>query len=97
MSSGKPHNHTHTEDDGPILTTTFTANTSSPAYDTNYTAQTIEIFGEWERLPMADVPLQPSVYTAQLTLTEESFHGDGEQYAGNWAAAMRVNISFIIK
>jgi hypothetical protein len=46
---------------------------------------------------MADVPLQPGAYTAQLMLTEESFHGDGEQYVGNWAAAMRANISFIIE
>jgi len=90
--------YTHTGDDGTILTTTFTANTSSPAYDTNYTVQTIEIFGEWERLPMADVPLQPGAYTAQLTLTEESFHGDGGTYAGNWAAAMATtSISFIIE
>lgn len=87
----------NTTEDGALLSTTFTANTSSPTYDTNYTEKTIELFGEWERLPIADVPLQPGAYTAQLTLTEESFHGDGEEYAGNWAAAMTTSISFIIE
>ncbi len=87
----------NTTEDGALLSTTFTANTSSPTYDTNYTEKTIELFGEWERLPIADVPLQPGAYTAQLVLTEESFHGDGEQYVGNWAAAMTTSISFIIE
>ena len=93
----KTTQRSNTTDDGPILTTTFTANTSTPAYDTNYIEQTIELFGEWERLPMAGTPLQPGAYTAQLVLTEESFHGDGEQYVGNWAAAMSANIAFIIE
>jgi hypothetical protein len=81
-------------DDGPLKTTTFTANTSSPAYDTNYPEQTIEIFGEWERLPMGSVNLSSSEYIAQLMITEESFHGDGGTYAGNWAAAMGATIQF---
>jgi len=93
----KTTQRTHTIDDGPIKTTTFTANTSSPAYDVNYSEQTVDIFGEWERLPMAGVPLQLGAYTAQLTLTEESFHGDGGIDAGNWAAAMATSISFIIE
>jgi hypothetical protein len=84
----------HTGDDGLIIVTTFIANTSSPAYDTNYSEQTREIFGEWERLPIGGVPLAPGDYTAQLVLTEESFHGDGGQYAGNWAAAMGATIQF---
>ena len=60
---------------------------SSPAYDTNYPEQTIEIFGELEQLPIDDVPLVFGDYTTQIVLTEESFHGDGRLYAGNWAAA----------
>jgi hypothetical protein len=87
----------HTTEDGPIHTTTFTANTSSPAYDENYTEQTIHIFGEWERLPISGVPLTPGNYTTQLILTEESFHGDGGQYAGNWAGAMGTTIQFKIE
>ena len=90
----KTTQRSHTGDDGPIQTTTFTATTSSPAYDTNYPEQTIDIFGEWERLPIGGVPLAPGDYTAQLILTEESFHGDGGQYAGNWAAAMGATIQF---
>jgi hypothetical protein len=84
----------HTNDDGPIDTTTFTTTSTSPAYDTDYPEQTVNIFGEWERLPMGDVPLPVGDYTAQLTLTEESFHGDGGAYAGNWAGAMGASIQF---
>jgi len=90
----KTTQRSHTVNDGPLKTTTFTANDTSPAYDTNYPSQTIDIFGEWERLPMGNVPLSPGEYTAQLMITEESFHGDGGQYAGNWAAAMGATIQF---
>ena len=81
-------------DDGPIIKTRFIADSSNPAYDEDYPEQTVDIFGEWERLPMGGVPLQPGNYLAQIMLTEESFHGDGGQDAGNWAAAMGANISF---
>jgi hypothetical protein len=87
----------HTGDDGPIRTTTFTVTTSSPFYDTNYPEQTIDLFGEWERLPIGDALLTPGDYTAQLILTEESFHGDGGQYAGNWAGAMSGIVQFNIE
>jgi hypothetical protein len=90
----KTTQRSHTADDGPLITTSFTANTSSPAYDVNYPEQTRSIFGEWERLPMGNVPPLPGEYTAQLMLTEESFHGDGGQYAGNWAAALGATIQF---
>lgn len=90
----KTTQRTHTGNDGPNATTTFTVNTSSPAYDTTYPEQTIAIFGEWERLPIGGVPLAPGSYTVQLILTEESFHGDGGQYAGNWAGAMGATIQF---
>ena len=88
---------THTSSDGPIITTIFTANTSLPAYDVNYSEQNVNIFGEWERLPMNNVPLTAGSYTLQLMITEESFHGDGEgDYTGNWAAAMGKTVNFII-
>jgi hypothetical protein len=90
----KTTQRSHSSDDGPIKTTTFVADTSSPAYDVNYSEQTVDIFGEWERLPMGNVHLSPGEYVAQLMLTEESFHGDGGQYAGNWAAAMGATIQF---
>jgi len=90
----KTTQRSHTEDDGPLQTATFTATTTSPAYDTNYPEQTIDIFGEWERLPIGSVPLLQGEYTAQLILTEESFHGDGGQYAGNWAGAMGGTVQF---
>ena len=90
----KTTQRSYTANDGPLKTTTFIANASSPAYDTNYPSQTIDIFGEWERLPIGNVPLSPGEYVAQLMLTEESFHGDGGLYAGNWAAAMGAMIHF---
>ena len=88
--------YTHTDDDGPIISTTFTANTSSSSYDIDYPEQTIDIFGEWERLPMGNVPLMIGSYSTQLMITEESFHGDGGDYSGNWAAAMGIMLNFII-
>ena len=90
----KTTQRSHTTNDGPLKTTTFTANTSSPAYDVNYSEQTITLFGEWERLPMGNVNLSAGEYVTQLILTEESFHGDGGQYAGNWAGAMGATIQF---
>lgn len=92
----KTTQRTPESNDGPIKTTTFIANTSSPAYDMNYSEQTINIFGEWERLPMGNVNLSTSQYIAQLMITEESFHGEGGQYAGNWAVAMETSIQFTI-
>ena len=84
-----------TADDGPIKTTTFVADTSSPAYDVNYSELTIDIFGEWERIPVGGIYLPSGSYSTKIMLTEESFHGTGE-YDGNWAAAMSANIQCTI-
>jgi len=92
----KTSQQTRTADDGPLISTIFDANTSSPAYDTDYPLQIVDLFGEWERLPVGGIFLQPGYYSAQLVLTEESFHGDGGSFAGNWAAAMGGNIQFTI-
>jgi len=73
----------------------FTADTSSPAYNTNYPEQIIKIFGEWEQLPIGGIFLPTGSYSAQIMLTEESFHVPG-QYDGNWAAAMSTNIQCTI-
>ena len=71
--------------DGPPKTATFDVDPLlSPAYDTDYDeAATVTIFGEWERLPVGGVFLQPSDYTADIILTEESFHGSGGSLSGN--------------
>ena len=83
--------------DGPLKTTTFDVDPLlSPAYDTDYDEAFVSIFGEWERLPVGGIFLQPGDYVAEIILTEESFHGSGGTYAGNWAAAMGANIQFFI-
>jgi len=87
-----------TPSDGPVKSGSFDPDSSSsPAYDTDYPPQTINIFGEWERLPVGGVHLQVGDYLAQIILTEESFHGSGGPlYVGNWAAAMGAQIDFIL-
>lgn len=92
----KTSQRAHSSDDGPIKVNTFDPDPSSYAYDTDYGQSTVSIFGEWERLPIGGVYLQPGEYTGQIILTEESFHGSGGSFAGNWAAAMGAPISFYI-
>ena len=86
---------THSVDDGPIKTSTFDPELS-PAYDINYGESMVSIFGEWERLPVGGVYLGAGLYDGQFILTEESFHGSGGTYAGNWAAAMGGPANFTI-
>jgi hypothetical protein len=45
---------------------------------------------------MGGVPLPSGAYRCQIVLTEESFHGSGGAYAGNWAGAMSAEIAFTI-
>ena len=85
-----------TANDGPLKTSSFDPTPSQAAYDTDYPSNTISIFGEWERLPMGQVNLQPGEYSCQIVLTEESFHGSGGTLAGNWAGAVTANIMFTI-
>ena len=93
----KTSQRSETSSDGAVKSRSFDADPSlSPAYDTDYPSQTINIFGEWERLPVGGVPLQVGDYLAQIILTEESFHGSGGSYAGNWAGAMGADIQFFI-
>ena len=95
----KTSQRAHSADDGAIRSATFDADESA-AYDDmggdDYPSQTVGVFGEWERLPMGGVYLQPGGYLAQIILTEESFHGSGGSYAGNWAGAMGADIQFFI-
>ena len=89
--------HTRTASDGPIKTSRFKVNAkSSAAYDTNYGWQTVSIYGEVERTPVGGVYLDAGTYNCEFFLTEESFHGSGGAYAGNWAAAMGAPIEFQI-
>ena len=93
----KTSQRTWTASDGPIKTHTFDVDpTISPAYDTAYGEATVDIFGEWERLPVEGIFLQPGDYVAEIILTEESFHGSGGTFAGNWAAAMGADIGFSV-
>ena len=92
----KTSQRAHSADDGPIKTSSFNPDPASPAYDVDYDTVSVSMYGEWERLPAGRVHLRSGTYTCQLILTEESFHGSGGQYAGNWAAAMGAEITFSI-
>jgi len=86
-----------TASDGTVKQITFSINPKkSAAYDTRYPRTTVSIFGEWERLPVGGIDLAPGYYNCDFFLTEESFHGSGGTYAGNWAAAMGAPIQFEI-
>jgi hypothetical protein len=86
---------TRTGDDGPLKTWSFDPDISEAAYDVDYSSSTVSIFGEWERLPMGEVDLQPGSYACQIVLTEESFHGT-DPLEGTWATVMGADISFTI-
>jgi len=92
----KTTQRTRTALDGPPKSAAFDVALPDPlgAYDVDYPAAAVTVFGEWERLPVGGVSLPPGVYEADFVLTEESFHGGG--LAGGWAAAMGVRIEFEI-
>ena len=97
----KTSQRAHTSDDGPVKSTAFDADLSSAYDDTggdDYPLQTVDIFGEWERLPVGGIFLDQGVYHCAFLLTEESFHRSGPSSSpvGNWAAAMGQDIQFSI-
>jgi len=92
----KSGQRTHGSGDGPIKSSAFDPNPADPAYDDDYPRSAMDIFGEWERLPVGGVLPQPGFYNCQIILTEESFHGSGGSLAGGWAAAVGTNIQFTI-
>ena len=95
-NDGKGHRD-RSSNDGPLKSSTFDVDPLlSAAYDIDYGEATVSIFGEWERLPVGGIFLQPGDYEAEIFLTEESFHGSGGSLAGNWAAAMGASIDFSI-
>ena len=95
----KTSQRTWSNSDGALVSTTFDAD-NSPAYEDSggddFPLQTVEIFGEWERLPVGGVLLDPGDYQAEFILTEESFHGSGGTYAGNWAQVLNDPVTFTI-
>jgi hypothetical protein len=96
-NDGKGHKD-RSSNDGPLKTSTFDPDpTLSPAYDTDYDAATVSIFGEWERLPVGGVFLQPGDYSADIFLTEESFHGSGGSLAGNWRPQWAPKYNFTLQ
>jgi hypothetical protein len=82
--------------DGPLVTAAIDPDPAEAAYDADYAAKSVSIFGEWERLPAGGIFLPDGEYGATLVLTEESFHGSGGTYAGFWAGAMSAWIEFSI-
>ena len=82
-------------DDGPLRTTTIDPSPSQ-AYDVNYPASIVSVYGEWERLPVNGVFLQPGEYSCSMLLTEESFHGSGGTLGGYWATAMGADFDFTL-
>lgn len=89
----KTSQRARTADDRPVKTSIFDADPSSEAYEDDYPRQVVSLYGEWERLPMGDVFLQPGNYVARMVITEASFHGSGE-LDGTWAGAMGADIAF---
>ena len=92
----KTSQRTPTSNDGPTITTTFQPTNTEPAYLTDYPSNTISVFGEYERLPKDQINIGPGLYSCQIVLTEESFHGSGGTYAGNWATVMTGTLNFAI-
>jgi len=95
----KTSQKTWTSSDGPIKSATFDADESAAYEDSggdDFPVQTINIFGEWERLPVGGIFLTPGDYQVQFILTEESFHGSGGTYAGNWEQAISREVTFEI-
>lgn len=81
--------------DGDPAVSTFDPDPDAGAvYDTDYGDNTVNVYGEWERLPKGGVSLENGFYCVELLLTEESFHGSGK--AGWWAHAMHKDIEFTI-
>ncbi len=93
----KTTQRTSSTSDGPEKTATFDPSALEPAYHgTDYSSNTVSIFGEWERLLLGQFNLQTGEYHCQIVLTEESFHASGGAFAGNWAGAMTAELNFTI-
>lgn len=82
--------------DGPIKSATFDPDPAHDAYDADYGESSVEIYGEWERLPQGDILLPTGVYDATFELTEESFHDMDKPESGYWALAMSGPATFTI-
>ena len=87
-----------TANDGPLISTTFDPDTSSPAYDFDYSERTISIYGEWEngRALPGGLTLSVGDYSASFVLTEESFHQSSVEGGGNWASVLEGDVNFTV-
>ncbi len=81
---------TRQSDDGPVITRDVVVDTSSPAYDTTLSTESVGVYGVREsgRPAPGSVVLPDGEYMVRLILTEESFHESGLAYGGDWAGAM---------
>ena len=96
MCCGKPPSEPGQLQTDHIKTHTFDVDpATSPAYDTDYGESSVSIFGEWERLPVGGVFLQPGDYSLKLFSPKNPFMAVVE-LAGNWAAAMGADIEFSV-
>lgn len=88
--------YTHGANDGPVIATVFDPDPLvHSAYDADYGESTVDVFGEWERLPVGGVYLELGDYSCQIMLTEESFHWSGDdRWDGGWAGAVGADIEF---
>ena len=82
--------------DGPAKLAVFDADIGDIGYATDYPLQAVGVYGEWERLPVGGIFLADGEYTAELILTEESFHSTGGTYGGQWAGAVGCLVQFTI-
>ncbi len=84
-------------DDGPSTAVVVTPDPAQhPAYAAAWPPQTVQLYAEWERLPTGGCRLPVGVYHLQLLLGEESFHGSGGEYAGDWAKAMAGEVHVVV-
>jgi hypothetical protein len=91
----RPDQRLRTPLDGPLREGDLVVREESPAYDQSLPDGTAAVFGEWERLPVGGIRLQPGDYDCAIMLTEESFHEVGA-LSGSWAAAMEAPVTFSI-
>jgi hypothetical protein len=84
-----------TERDGDIREFDISAEDSKNIYSKTLKAETVELFAEWERLPVDGIRLPKASYDVDLIVTEESFHGKAP-YSGKWASVLSFPLEFEI-
>lgn len=108
-SSGTFGKRAPTANDGPLSSYSFDPDTSSPWYDVDYPAATVDIYGMWEsgRALPGTLELPSGDYICKFVLTEESFHDDTGTFhpgwgiysgapGGSWASPFKGDITFVV-